>query len=114
VLGVMAAVGLASKMTDVAFMTVSVVVESVVASMLLTRVRVKPGAFSAGLIVVLFATLLVGGVVGLGGSLILGLVEGSTLLSVVLQWSAVILLAGAVAYIGSLGLDRLAKGFQFS
>jgi hypothetical protein len=114
VLGVMTAAGQSLRARDVAFMVVSLVGDAVVATMLLTRIRVKPGAFSPGLLVVLFVTLISGALFGLSASLLVGVLGGTAALMMVVQMAATIVFAAAVALVGMLALDRLARGFEFS
>ena len=101
-------------MGDVAFMVVSLVGDSVVATMLLTRVRVKPGAFSPGLLAVLFVTLMSGAVFGFSASLLVDVLGGTSALMRAVQMAATIVFAAAVAFVGMLALDRLSRGFEFS
>ena len=100
--------------SDVALMVGSLVGDSVVATMLLTRVHVKPGAFSPGLLVVLFVTLMSGAVFGFSASLLVGVLGGTSALMMAVQMAATIVFAAAVAFVGMLALDRLARGFEFS
>jgi len=114
ILCVMTAAGHSLRARDVAFTVVSLVGDSVVATMLLTKIQVKPGAFSAGLLVVMFATLMSGAVFGLAASLLVGILGGTTALMMAVQTAATIVFAAAVALVGMLALDRLARGFEFS
>ena len=114
ILGVMTAAGQSLGVRDVAFMVVSLVGDSVVATMLLTKIRVKPGAFSAGLLVVMFVTLMSGAVFGFSASLLVDVLVGTSAFMITVQMAATIVFAAAVALVGFLVLDRLARGFEFS
>jgi hypothetical protein len=114
VLGVMTAAGHSLGMRDVAFMIASLVGDSVVATMLLTRIRVNPGAFSPGLLVVLFVTLISGAVFGFSASFLVGILGGTSTLMMAVQVAATVVFAAAVALVGMLAMDRLARGFEFS
>lgn len=113
-LGVLMAMGRPLGIGDVAFMGVSLVGDSVVAAMLLTKVRVKPGAFSPGLLAVLFVTLMSGAVFGFAASLMVDILGGTSALMMAVQMTATIVFAAAVALVGFFALDRLARGFEFS
>ena len=84
------------------------------ATMLLTKIHVKPGAFSPGLLVVMFVTLMSGAVFGFSASLLVDVLGGTTALMMAVQMTATIVFASAVAFVGFLALDRLARGFEFS
>jgi hypothetical protein len=99
---------------DVVFIAMSLVGDSVVATMLLTKTRVKPGAFSPGLLVVMFVTIMSGAVFGFSASLLVDVLGGASALMMAVQMAATIVFAAAVALIGFLALDRLARGFEFS
>jgi hypothetical protein len=114
ILGVSELAGRSLASRDVAFMVASLVGDAVVATMLLTRIRVKPGAFSPGLLVVLFVTFLAGALFGLVASLLVGAIGGAGTLTAVLQVVVTVAFSAAVALIGFDVLDRLAKGFEFS
>jgi hypothetical protein len=114
ILGVMTAAGRSLGVRDVAFMVVSLVGDSVVATMLLTKIRVKPGAFSAGLLVVMFVTFMSGAVFGFSASLLVDVLGGTSALMMAVQMAATIAFATAVALVGMLALDRLARVFEFS
>jgi hypothetical protein len=64
ILGELTAAAQSLGMDDVAFMAMSLVGNSVVETILLTRMHVKPGAFSPGLLAVLCVTLMSGAMFG--------------------------------------------------
>ena len=113
-LSVLVAVGKAPTMSDVAFMAGALVGDSVVATMLLTRIKVQPGAFSPGLLVVLFVTFIAGAVVGFTASLLVGAIGGSSTVLIALQGVVTAVFAGVVAFVGATSLGGLVKGFEFS
>lgn len=112
--GVVTAAGQSIGMSEVAFIVVSLVGDSVVATMLPTRVRVKPGAFLFGLLAVLFVTFLGGGVLGFTVSSLVDSVGSSSAASAAVKAVLTSIFAAAIAYVGVLGLDRLVRSFEFS
>ena len=101
------------KMGDIAFSIIAPIADSVVATALLTRIKVKPGAFSPGMLLVLFATFILGAAVGLAASAAVGAIGDLSLLASALQAGMIGLIAGGVAYAGTLSIDGLTKGFRF-
>lgn len=114
IMGLLVAIGRPLGMSSVAFMVVSLIGDSVMATMLLTRIHVKPGAFSPGLLVVLFVTFLSGAVFGFCASLVVDILGGTGSLMIAIQLAATTVLGAAVAFAGLFALDRLARGFEFS
>jgi len=82
--------------------------------MLLTRIHVKPGRERPGLLMVLFVTLMSGAVFGFSASLLVDVLGGTSALMIAIQMAATVVFAAAVALVGMLALDRLARGFEFS
>ncbi len=99
---------------DSAMVLIAPVSDAVVATMLLTRVRASPGAFSPGLLAVLFVTVLVGAVLSYGGLVAVEAVGRLAGTVAAAQLAAAAVIAVLVAYLGLLGVTRLAKGFRFS
>jgi hypothetical protein len=101
-------------MSDVAFMVASLAGDAAVAAMLMTRVRVKPGAFSPGLLLILFVTFISGALIGVVASLMVGAIGGSGATVVALQLGVTAAFCAGVIAVGFVSLDRLARGFVFS
>ncbi|HEX7392879.1 MAG TPA: hypothetical protein VF374_08030 [Thermoplasmata archaeon] len=98
---------------DIAFTSLAPIGDSVVATMLLTRIKVKPGAFSPGLLAVLFVTFTGGAGIAFAGSFVVDAVGGASLGIVVVQAAMVAALGVAIYYIGQLGVTRLSRTFRF-
>ena len=69
----------------------------------------RSGAFSPGLLVVPFVTLLSGAAFGLSDSLLVDVLGGTSALMMVVQMAATMIFEAAVAFVGVLALDRLAR-----
>jgi len=108
------AAGVPMNMSNIAFSIIAPIADSVVATALLTRIRVKPGAFSPGMLLVLFGTFVVGAAIGFGASVVVGLVGSESLVSMLAQSTILGLLTGGLIYLGFVVIDSLAKGFRFS
>lgn len=111
---VMVAAGIAMRAEDMALLVMTPIGNAMVATMLLTRIRVKPGAFSPGLLLVLFGTMLAGAAISGASWLLVDSLGGSAELDVVVQLVMIAVLAVAVCYAGLLGVTKLAKGFRFA
>ena len=59
-------------------------------------------------------TLLSGAAFGFSASLLVDILGGTSALMMVVQMAATTVFATAVAFVGVLALDRLARGFEFS
>ncbi|MCU0853309.1 MAG: hypothetical protein MUC90_08680 [Thermoplasmata archaeon] len=110
----MSAAGVPMKLSDMGFSIVTPIADAIVATALLTRIRVKPGAFSPGMLLVLLGTFIVGAAIGLGVSVVIGLFGSESSALVLLSVAFIALFSGGLMYIGFKAIDRLAKGFQFS
>ena len=106
-------VGLPLQMSDVAFTMLAPVGDSVVATILLTRVRVKPGAFSPGLFAVLFVTFVGGAGTAFAGAFLVGAIGGGTAVVMIVQMVLIAGFAGAVFYAGERAIVRLSRTFKF-
>ncbi|OGS43142.1 MAG: hypothetical protein A3K76_01485 [Euryarchaeota archaeon RBG_13_57_23] len=100
-------------MAELAFMMLAPVGTSVFAAILLTRVRVKPGAFSPGLLVVLFVTFIGGAGIAFAGSLVVGAVGGGSYAVAVIQATITAVIAISVYYVGQLAVSNLSRTFKF-
>ena len=114
VLGVLTIAGVVIRVEDIALLVVTPVSDAVIATMLLTRIRVKPGAFSPGLLAVLFGTLLSGAAISGAAWWIVGSLGGAGEVSNVVQLTVTMVMCVAVCYAGLVGVTKLAKGFRFS
>jgi len=104
--------GASLGMNTLSFMVGSIVGDALVATMLMTRIRVKPGAFSPGLVALLFVTFIAGG--GIGGAFLMVELAVASILPVILDAIAVVVMAIGVTYLGFLVVDRLARTFVFA
>lgn len=111
--GILAAVNIHISMQDLAFVILAPVADSAIAAMLLTRITVKPGAFSPGLLAVLFFTFAGGAAIAFSGSLVVGVVGSGTAVNVAVQVAAVAVIAVATYLVGRLALRNLSRTFKF-
>ena len=100
-------------MAELAFIMLAPVGTSVFAATLLTRVRVKPGAFSPGLLAVLFVTFTGGAGIAFSGSLMVGAIGSSTAVLVAAQVVVAVAFAIAIYYVGQVAVSSLSRTFKF-
>ena len=99
---------------DIALVITTPIGDAAVAAMLLTRIRVKPGAFSPGLLAVLFGTLLAGAAISGAAWWVVNSIGVSSDPPVAVQLAVTVVLTVAVCYAGLVGVTKLAKGFRFA
>lgn len=114
VLLVLTVTGVALRIEDIALVIMTPIGDAAVAAILLTRIRVKPGAFSPGLLAVLFGTLLSGAAISGAAWWVVNALDGGTDASFILQVAATVIFAVAVGYGGLVAVTRLSRGFKFS
>ncbi len=114
VLTILMMAGVAIKPEDIALMVMTPVSDAVVATLLLTRIRVKPGTFSPGLLAVLFGTILAGAVISGGAWWLVNSLGVASDPPELVQLAATAVLAATVCYLGLLSVTRAARGFRFS
>ena len=101
------------SMTSAAFTILAPIGDSIIATLLLTRVKVRPGAFSPGLLAVLFVTFIVGTGVAFAGSLIVGAVGSGSLIVVAVQAAVIAIFAGSSYLVGVKAVSNLSSTFRF-
>jgi hypothetical protein len=114
ILGILFLAGVVLDAANIALVISTPIADAAIATILLTRIRVKPGAFSPGLLAVLFGTILLGA--GISGAIwmLVGAIGDSTSLLVAAQF---VVMAGLVVCLCAAGLaavTRLARGFRFA
>jgi len=114
VLAVLMIAGVAIRIEDVALVVLTPISDAAVASMLLTRIRAKPGAFSPGLLAVLFGTILAGAAVSGATWWLIRALDGGTDASFMLQAGATVVTAAVMCFVGLAAVTRLSRGFKFS
>jgi len=111
---ILMSVGVALRAEDLALIVSTPIADAVIATVLLTRIRVKPGAFSPGLLAVLFGTILLGAVVSSMVWLVVAAIGDSTSLLVAVQLVAVACLSIGICVVGLAAVTRMARGFRFA
>jgi len=111
---ILMSVGVALRAEDLALIVSTPIADAVIATVLLTRIKVKPGAFSPGLLAVLFGTILLGAVVSSGVWLFVAAIGDSTSLLVAVQLVAVACLSIGICVVGLAAVTRMARGFRFA
>ncbi len=111
---VLTAAGEPPTMNSIALLAGALAGNSVVATMMLMRFKVQPGAFSPGMILVLFGTFIAGAVFGFVAALLTGLVGGTGAMTIAMQSVIIVVFDAAILYLGFASVGRLSKGFEFS
>ncbi len=94
---------------DLVVPIISPLFASMIATALLTRVKIPPGAFSPAILLVLFVTV----AVGFGGGFFVQALVSSSRVSPAAMFAETVVVAGVVAYLGEAVVGKLAKGFRF-
>jgi hypothetical protein len=111
---VLTSAGVSLAPPDLALMVMTPIGDAVIAGVLLTRIRVKPGAFSPGLLVVLFGTILAGAAISGGAWLLVDSMGSISGFETGLQLAVTVALAAALIYGGLAAVTKFAKGFRFA
>lgn len=112
--GVLYLAGVTLTAADFALVISTPIADAAIATVLLTRIRVKPGAFSPGLIAVLFGTILLGACVSAAIWVIVGAIGGSTYLLVAAQLAVTVGLSIGLCVAGLAAVTRFSRGFRFA
>ncbi|MBN1678130.1 MAG: hypothetical protein JW880_06285, partial [Candidatus Thermoplasmatota archaeon] len=114
IIGVFLLAGMAMAASDLALVISTPIADAAIATVLLTRIRVKPGAFSPGLLAVLFGTLLLGAVMSGAIWVLVGAIGDSTALLVATQIVITVALSVGLCVAGLVAVTRMARGFRFA
>ncbi len=106
--------GVVLRPEELAFIVSAPVADAAVAAILLTRIRVKPGTFSLGLMAVLFVTFIAGAGVGGAAWAVIWVIGDSTILMFAVQLAVMVGLFAGICIVGLAAVTRLAKGFRFA
>jgi hypothetical protein len=114
IVGALAIAGVILSPQDTALMVSTPIADAAIATIMLTRIRVKPGAFSPGMLAVLFGTMIAGAAIGGALWAVVSAIGDSTLIAVAAQLATTVGLSIAICVIGLIAVTRLARGFRFA
>jgi hypothetical protein len=114
IIGALFIAGVILSPPDTALMVSTPIAVAAIATIMLTRIRVKPGAFSPGMLAVLFGAIMAGAAIGGAVWAVVSVIGDSTLIAVVAQLVATVVLSIVICVIGLIAVSRLARGFRFA
>lgn len=113
-IGVFMLAGVVLRPEELAFIMSAPVAGAAIATILLTRFRVQPGAFSPAMLAVMFVTFIAGAGIGGAAWAIVWAIGDSTTLMFAVQLVVMVGLSAGICIVGLAAVTRLAKGFRFA
>jgi len=113
-IGVLLLGGVTLRPEELALIVSTPIADAAIATILLTRIRVKPGAFSPGLLAVLFVTFIAGAGVGGATWAVVWAIGDSTIFMFAIQLAIMVGLSAVICIVGLAAVTKLAKGFRFA
>jgi len=113
-IGIIVAAGMDMGAEEFALVMTTPIADAAIASILLTKIRVKPGTFSPGLLAVLFGTFVSGAAISGAVLLVISAMADSTTAQVAVQYVAIIAMCALLCLVGLRSVSRLARSFRFA